>query len=169
MEAFHKLPAKLQKSLQRWYFISGIALSITLFGMATAHLFTSLQLKKIASTIPQSAVTALVPPQELEPDITQNRLHELETMLQTKQVFLPLFVACVEALPEDKIRLYQCTVTSKKTFSCAGKAADTPLVTEYVSALHAIGLACTDVSITTEKDPELPIAFRIEAKHCYKG
>lgn len=171
MEAFHKLPAELQKSLQRWYLISSIAFIVILMGMAGAHIITSMHLHKIG----QCASEQCVMPQQVaatsgvEHAVIQKRIDELDALLQKKQIFLPLLVACIEALPLDEIRLQQFIITTQKTFTCSGETHDAHLVTEFVHALHALGLACTTVTLKTDPTKELPIDFYIEAKNCYKG
>lgn len=172
MEAFQKLPAELQKSLQRWYLISGIALIVTLMGMAGAHILTSMSLHKMGQLASEQCVIA---PQagttnsEVEHAVIQKRIDELDALFQKKQIFLPLLVACIEALPPVDFQLKQFTLTTQKTFVCSGETNDAPLVTEFINALHALGLACTTATLKTDPTKEYPIEFHIEAKNCYKG
>jgi len=171
MEAFHKLPAELQKSLQRWYLISSIAFITTLMGMAGAHIITSMHLKKIGQCASEQCVMPhqVATTSGIEHAVIQKRIDELDELLQKKQVFLSLLVACIEALPPVDIQLKQFTITAQKTFVCSGETKDAHLVTEFINALHALGLACTTATLKTDATKKFPIDFYIEAKNCYKG
>lgn len=168
----NKLPQELQRSLQRWYLVSCSAFIFTLLALAAVHIVTTISLNHAAATVPTQLPQL---PQETaftaERDVVQQRLDELELLIQKKQVVLPLLVTCINALP-DEVRLTQLAITAQKTFTCSGETTHTHALTEFVNGLDAQGLSCTNVTINptpvTQEDEAyeaVPITFHLEAQY----
>lgn len=160
MEAFRKLPPALQKSLTRWYLISAVLLLATLCGVTALHMYTTLALQKVSQSI-----QPLHNAPDTEAPLLQKRIAEITTWRRTQQAFLPLLVACIDAMPAA-ITLQSFCLTEKEVFTCTGKAIDAAAISAYMKALHAQGLTCTNVATTATPDETFPLQFQMEAKKC---
>jgi hypothetical protein len=160
MEAFRKLPLTLQKSLNRWYIASAVLLLVTVCAITTLHIYTTLTLHKASKSIPPLQNTL-----DTEEPILQKRIADILTWRRTQQAFLPLLVACLEALPAA-ITLQSFCLTEKEIFTCTGKAINATAISTYMNALHAQGLTCTNVATTATPDDTFPLQFQMEAKKC---